>query len=90
MKLIGRVLKIAYHRNGIAGNGFYVVLFKPSGRYEGHPTLFLATVFNEPGNIAVLALDSQRGLDNRIIGFADNSWRGDHFEPELREYIANA
>jgi len=77
---------ISYHRNGICGNGFHVVRF---GWYDAdekaHRTM-VATVFAEPGNCAVLDLDeTARGN----IAFAKgNSWRGDEFEPTLRELIA--
>ena len=74
-----RILKIAYHRNGIAGEPFYVVHFR-----EGEHRL-VAVVFDSPGTVAVLDPDlANRGL----IEFGVNSWRGDVFEQRLREAIA--
>lgn len=78
------IIEIAHHRNGIAGEGFYAVLFrdKAAGRYDD----FLAIVFETPGHCAVLNVAE---TVKRNIGFAaGNSWRGDCFEEELRTAIA--
>lgn len=32
-KLVKRILKVDYHRNGISGRGFVVTLFEPEGTY---------------------------------------------------------
>lgn len=78
---------IDYHRNGVCGNGFYVATFKwmdddinpPRERH------MVATIFHDQGNCAVFDIDE---LVKDNISFANgNSWRGDHFEPELREKI---
>lgn len=70
------VLNIAYHRNGVSGAPFHLVHFKESGFN------MLATVFDEPGVIAVVCLDY---LPN--IAFGENSWRGDQYEQTIREAI---
>lgn len=46
----------------------------------------LATVFDAPGHVAVIAIDR---LNDPSVGVAyvANSWRGDRFEPELRAAI---
>lgn len=69
-------LEVAYHRNGIASNGFHVIRFK----FDGDD--FVAVVFDEPGNVAVLNLDLLP-----CIKFGSNSWRGDEFEKSLRDAI---
>ena len=69
------ILKVDYHRNGVAGNGFYVVLFK----YE--KTQKVGIVFEEKGNVAVLDVGL---LNEGVIESGENSWRGDDFEPALR------
>ena len=73
-----KIEKIAHHRNGISGEPFYVVLFK-----NGKDTM-LATVFEDKGYVSVFDLTL---LCNHVIEFAENSWRGDDFEPALREAI---
>lgn len=84
MKL--KIDEVAYHRNGVCGNGFHAVLFrfKPDG--ERREKSFLATVFDEPGNCAVISLDR---ISVYGVEFGPNSWRGDWFEDELRAAIKN-
>jgi len=82
LQFVDRVIEIAYHRNGISGNGFHVVLFEPT---ESPHSAFLAIVFAEPGNVAVL--DVQKTYDRNIAFANGNSWRGGKFEKELREAI---
>ena len=73
-------IQIAHHRNGIDGAPFYVCTFT----YDRAP--MVAVVFDEPGHVAVL----ERAMTMAgLIGFAQgNSWRGDVFEPALRDAIA--
>lgn len=77
MKLI--VHQIKYHRNGVAGSPFHVVRFTDAD--EGN---MLGVVFEQPYHVAVFQLDL---LDARDIGFGTNSWRGDRYEPHLRQAI---
>jgi hypothetical protein len=70
---------IAHHRNGIAGAGFSVVLF----RWD--KTSMVGIVFDEPGHVAVLSWDL---LTAGVISFGLNSYRGDVFEQALRAAIA--
>ena len=76
-------VRVGYHHNGVAGNGFHVVLF--DCRFDGKLHHMVATVFSDPGDCAVLDTDeTQQGN----IEFAKgNSWRGDDFEPTLRRFI---
>jgi hypothetical protein len=67
-----------YHRNGISGAPFHVLLFR-----DGQ-SLKLGIVFEQPGHCAVL--DVQK-LAEGDIAFGSNSWRGDWFEPALRRAI---
>ncbi len=78
--LVDTIEEIAYHRNGVGGNSFYVVKF--TGTEGGN---MLGVVFDEPYTVAVFDRDL---LAKGVIAFRENSWRGDHFEPELREAIA--
>ena len=76
------IQEIAYHRNGIAGEGFHAVRFRwDTG--DGVEN-FVGTVFDGSGQCAVLSLDriAQAG-----VAFGLTSWRGDAVEPELRRAI---
>jgi hypothetical protein len=81
-KLIDRVERIAYHRNGVGGEGFYVLAFRGTDRDDkGLKRDMVGVVFPEPGHVAVFDRDM---LATGEIGFGVNSWRGDQYEPELR------
>ena len=71
------ITQIARHRNGISGEPFYVVTFRCP---DNGP--MIATVFEAPGHVAVLKLDLLPD-----VTFAVNSWRGDHYEADLRAAI---
>ena len=70
---------IQHHRNGICGAPFHVLLFRDpdEGRMVG-------IVFNEDHHVAVFNFDK---LAVGNIAFAVNSWRGDRYEPYLREAV---
>lgn len=72
------ILDMAYHRNGIGGAPFDVVLLEDHGP-EGSRKV--AILFDEPSHCAVLDL-AKLALGD--IAFASNSWRGDNYEPSLR------
>ena len=79
-----KVQEISYHRNGVCGEGFYVVLFTQGlGKDKER---MVATLFDTGGQCAVLNVDL---LDDDICAFGENSYRGaDDFEPILRKAIA--
>ncbi len=78
-------LKIDYHRNGVSGNGFHVATFNWKDDGEKKQRHMVAIIFEGQGDCAVLDID-ETAKDN--IEFANgNSWRGDHFEDELRKAI---
>jgi len=79
-----KIKNIAGHRNGCTGTYFYVVLFTiKNGRKNRN---MMATVFQEPGNVAVLDVDETKA-GNIEFGMG-NSWRGDTYEKELRQAIS--
>jgi hypothetical protein len=78
MKL--KVLTTAHHRNGIDSAPFNVVLFKVL-RERGTK---VGILFDNPGHCAVLDVSLLAAGD---IAFGSNSWRGDQYEPSLREAI---
>ena len=71
---------IQYHRNGISGAPFHVLIFRDPD--EGR---MLGIVFDEKCHVAVFNLD-KLALGN--IAFGVNSWRGDQYEPHLRSAIS--
>jgi hypothetical protein len=81
-----KLIEIAYHRNGVAGNGFYVVLFAWKDPTQATPRRMVATVFEEGGNAAVL--DTAETMAGNIAFACGNSWRGDDFEGWLRAQIS--
>ena len=78
MKL--RIENIQYHRNGISGAPFHVLIFRDPD--EGR---MLGIVFQQEHHVAVFNLD-KLAIGN--IAFGENSWRGDQYEPHLRKAIA--
>ena len=73
------IKQVAYHRNGIGGEGFFAVLFESKDN-----GLMCAAVFAEAGQVAVYSAPL---LSTVGVKFGENSWRGDVYEPELREAI---
>lgn len=72
--------QLDYHRNGISGAPFHVLIFRDED--EGR---MLGIVFDEEYHVAVFNLD-KLALGN--ITFGVNSWRGDQYEPFLRTAIS--
>jgi len=78
------IKQVAYHRNGVCGEGFHVVLFTMVEDRKRRD--MMATVFDKPGHVAV--------LDRNLLGQGEvtmdegNAWRGDVFEEDLRAGIA--
>jgi hypothetical protein len=68
------------HRNGVAGAPFEVVLFHERGSRRRK----VAILFEEPGQCAVLDVAQLAAGD---IAFGSNSWRGDEYEPSLRQLL---
>ena len=79
--------KTSYHRNGVSGKGFWVVMFTANGDADCKGRRFVGVVFDAPRTVAVFDVDM---LAAGNIEFAKgNSWRGDNFEPHLRGIIHN-
>lgn len=76
MKL--KIIDTAFHRNGICGAPFDVVLFEDRGP-EGSRKV--AILFDDAAHCAVLDIAKLHAGD---IAFRSNSWRGDTYEPFLR------
>lgn len=76
------IIKADYHRNGVCGEGFTVATFKWKDD-ENKTRHMMAILFERQGQCAVLDID-ETAKDN-IEFAAGNSWRGNHFEDELRK-----
>jgi hypothetical protein len=79
MKL--KIIGIDHHRNGICGSPFDVVLFDDQDPEHNRK---VAVLFEEPHCCAVLGVDK---LAQGDIAFGSNSFRGDHYEHDLRQAI---
>jgi hypothetical protein len=78
-------IRVNYHRNGIAGEGFHVALFDNHIDGEKQPRHMVGIVFQGAGQCACFDVGE---LQKGNIQFAQgNSWRGDHYEGELRVAI---
>lgn len=76
------ITKVSYHRNGVSGEGFFAVTFND----KEHGPMF-AVVFETSRHVAVFRRDL---IGAGVIEFGQNSWRGDHFENDLRAAIKKA
>ena len=91
------VQEIAYHRNGVSGEPFYVVSFSDPdavGEMPGADGEMVAVVFDmgEADDAATFTNPRTAVFDRELLGagviaFAENSWRGDHYDHELRQAI---
>jgi hypothetical protein len=82
MKIKITNVRVSYHRNGIDGNGFHVVLFDTL--IDNETRHMVATVFEGQGNIAILDVSL---LAAGVYGFAENSWLYESFEKDLYEAV---
>ena len=74
-------LHIDRHRNGICGAPFTAIVFRDTGKQA---SLKIGIVFDAPGHTAVLDIAKLTACD---VKFGSNSWRGDQYEPHLRQAI---
>lgn len=80
-----KVEQIAYHRNGVCGEPFHVVLFR-----DGSGRGMVAIVLDEKatdGTVPIFVLDNKL-LNQNEIRSDYNAWRGDTYAPELYRAIA--
>ena len=87
--------EIEYHRNGVSGEGFHIVKFiSPSdgpmvailfrGEHDEDEDKADKEKEGSNGRCAVFNRDKLKEDDFR---FFYNSWRGDHYEPAMRQAI---
>lgn len=80
-----RVKSVARHRNGVSGEGFHVVLFQENDENPGRN--FVGVVFGQKKQVAILDVNMAAAGNVR---YAENSWRGDNFEDDLRAAIRDS
>ena len=82
-----KVVKSAYHRNGVSGIGFRVSIVKE--QEQGQHRQMLVVRFldcdKHAGGVVCAAFDLAL-LDKREINFGVNSWRGDHYHETIDKY----
>ena len=76
-----KIIDWAYHRNGICGAPFHVILFDDIAEENSRK---VGILFEQPYHCAVLDVGK---LAQGSIAFGVNSYRGDRFEPALRRAI---
>lgn len=85
-----RLKALAYHRNGICGEGFHVALF--TTRIDGKNRNMVAITFGVEDDrsacrTAVLDVDM---LSAGNVRFGENSWRGDHWHDWMCDQVKAA
>lgn len=84
-----KIKKLEYHRNGVAGEGFWVALAERSGPNQATFDNFVIIRFDDSnghGGVLCAAFDVDM-LANGNIAFGENSWRGDVYAPFIDEAI---
>ncbi|MFA6063992.1 MAG: hypothetical protein WC736_15495 [Gallionella sp.] len=88
-----KIINVQYHRNGVGGIGFYAVHFQDKAHKDMANTTkdFVAVLFPNDDGEDTLTVNGRCAVLNvgllPDVTFAVNSWRGDHFEPDLRRAI---
>jgi hypothetical protein len=82
------LIKLAFHRNGISGDPFYVALAIDS--HTGDRVVIIRFDYDDiaerkMNRCAVLGVGQ---LAEGDIGFGSNSWRGDHYVEAMDRWIA--
>jgi hypothetical protein len=78
MKL--KIIDASYHRNGVAGEPFWAILFDDAENGRMIASLFV-------DNDAYCAVYNVDKLAQGDIRFTRNSWRGDNYASELRPLL---
>ena len=91
-----KLTAVAHHRNGVGGEGFYAVAFSYRLDRRNHrmiATVFISDVDLPAGEVhpctgRVAVIDADLAAAGQVGEKPLNQWRGDHFEPQLRQWIA--
>src|SRR5574341_2169060 len=83
---LSRLVSIDYHRNGVCGLGFHVLIIRDEDR-KMLVVRFDKSADNDTGSVVCAAFDlAELGKDN--IAFMENSYRGDHYATIVDPLIA--
>jgi hypothetical protein len=82
-----RLLKVAYHRNGVSGLGFDVAILRDGENRKMLVVRFSKKADKGAGAVLCAAFDLDL-LAKDEIGFGVNSWRGDEYANFLDPLIA--
>jgi hypothetical protein len=85
-RLIGEVVDMDYHRNGISGIGFWTIIFEASDESDCAGQTFVATYFPNDENECFTAV---LRLNDLTKGNSGGCMRGDHFHDELKTLVDN-
>lgn len=77
--MTSNILKVARHRNGVCGVPFTVAIF-----HDQTGTKMLGIRFDDDSQCYTCAFDLEK-LAADVIEFGENSFRGDHYEPVMKE-----
>ena len=83
-----KVTALEYHRNGVGGIGFAVARFTFEETVGAGEFSAVATIFSSDEKFTGYCAVLVEGEDGKID--ITSKWRGDHFEEELRQFIASA
>src|SRR4051794_27115987 len=91
-----KLLAIDYHRNGVCGTGFYVVMFRDVDGSRKVATWFGTTEADEAAAMPMLqscysVLDVDKAAAGSIAmhnGELSNAWRGDNYIGQIKAWVA--
>jgi hypothetical protein len=85
------LLAIDYHRNGVCGKGFHVILFRDRDGSRKVATWFGSVdpdaSFKEVHDMSIAVLDVDLAAAGNIAMSGGNAWRGDHYLEDVRRWV---
>jgi hypothetical protein len=84
--VVGKVVDMDYHRNGISGEGFWTIIFEGGEGSDCAGQTFVATFFPNEENECFTAVLRLNDLTKANAG---GCMRGDHFHDELKVIVEN-
>lgn len=78
-----KIVKRAYHRNGVSGTPFHVYITESDGTGPTPKRALVIQFDSDDPNYPQCAAFDLDLLKNDVIEFGENSWRGDRVAAEL-------
>lgn len=85
-RVVGRVIDMGYHRNGVSGEGFWTIIFEGADGSDVAGEVFVATYFGDDDDVIRTAVLRVKSL---AYGDANDGMRGDAFHDELKALAEN-